>query len=156
MIHLLETMVRWTHRIGALLFAALLMILVIQITARFVFNQPLPWTDELAVVVYIWLILWAAALMVRPGEQVTFDLLVQSASPTIKVRMQRARYALVGGLAAIAIPKSLDYILFMQREGTPVLGLPFSWVFAPWMLLLLSIVAWNLVLLIQSFRQTPS
>jgi TRAP-type C4-dicarboxylate transport system permease small subunit len=149
-------MVRWTHRIGALLFAALLIILVIQITARFVFNQPLPWTDELAVVVYIWLILWAAALMVRPGEQVTFDLLVQSASPTIKVRMQRARYALVGGLAAIAIPKSLDYILFMQREGTPVLGLPFSWVFAPWMLLLLSIVAWNLVLLIQSFRQTPS
>ena len=149
-------MVRWAHRIGALLFAALLMILVIQITARFVFNQPLPWTDELAVVVYIWLILWAAALMVRPGEQVTFDLLVQSASPTIKVRMQRARYALVGGLAAIAIPKSLDYILFMQREGTPVLGLPFSWVFAPWMLLLLSIVAWNLVLLIQSFRQTPS
>jgi len=149
-------MVRWAHRIGALLFAALLIILVIQITARFVFNQPLPWTDELAVVVYIWLILWAAALMVRPGEQVTFDLLVQSASPTIKVRMQRARYALVGGLAAIAIPKSLDYILFMQREGTPVLGLPLSWVFAPWMLLLLSIVAWNLVLLIQSFRQTPS
>lgn len=144
---------RVSHWLGALLFAVLLAVFVIQVVARFFFDQPLPWTDELAVVLYIWLIFWAAAIMVKPKEQVAFDLLINAVSPETKARMLRARYALVAGLSAIAMPASLDYILFMQREGTPVLGLPLAWVFLPFMLFLASLVVWNSLMLIQSFRR---
>ena len=44
------------------------------------------------------------------------------------------------GLAAWALPASWDYVRFMAREGTPVLGLPFSWVFLPFALLLVALV----------------
>jgi TRAP-type C4-dicarboxylate transport system permease small subunit len=37
------------------------------------------------------------------------------------------------------LPGSIDYIQFMQRESTPVMGLPFNWVFAPFALLLLAL-----------------
>ena len=33
-----------------------------------------------------------------------------------------------------------NYIKFMEREGTPVLGLPFLWVFLPFALLLISLI----------------
>ena len=47
--------------------------------------------------------------------------------------------ALIGVLAAWALPGSLDYIHFMRRESTPVLGLSFEWVFAPFGLLLIAL-----------------
>ena len=58
---------------------------------------------------------------------------------------------LVGGLALCGIPASWDYVHFMNREGTPVLDVPFMWVFLPFVLLLVALVfrsawaIWNAV-----------
>ena len=61
--------------IGGGLFLTLFLGFVVQVTARFGFNKPMPWTDELAVILYVWVILWGAALCVPEREQVVFDLL---------------------------------------------------------------------------------
>ena len=47
---------------------------------------------------------------------------------------------LIGGLAAAAVPATWDYVYFMRRESTPVLGIPFMGVFLPFVLLMLSLV----------------
>ena len=39
--------------------------------------------------------------------------------------MRIAGSLLIGGLALWALPGSWDYVHFMAREGTPVLGMPF-------------------------------
>ena len=62
------------NAVGGGLFLALFMVFLVQITARFGFNKPLPWTDEIAVVLYLWVILWSAALVVPEREHVVFDL----------------------------------------------------------------------------------
>lgn len=41
---------------------------------------------------------------------------------------------------AWGLPASWNYIQFMEREGTPVLGWPFMWVFLPFALLLISLI----------------
>ncbi|HSV46043.1 MAG TPA: TRAP transporter small permease [Ramlibacter sp.] len=145
-------MARWLTRganiIGAGLFAALFCVFVIQIVARFAFNKPLPWTDEAAVVLYVWVILWAAAFVVPEREHVVFDLVWQSAGPRARQAMRISGNLLVGGLCAVAIPASWDYVRFMAREGTPVLGLPFMWAYLPFVLLLAALVvrcAWAVV-----------
>ncbi|MGH8519282.1 MAG: TRAP transporter small permease subunit, partial [Panacagrimonas sp.] len=56
------------------LFAALFVVFIVQVTARFAFARPLPWTDEAAVILYVWVILWSAALVVPEREHVAFDL----------------------------------------------------------------------------------
>ncbi len=147
---------KWCQRaadgVGGLLFAALFVVFVIQVIARFVFDQPLPWSDELAVVLYIWVILWAAAFMVPEREHVVFDLLYHHASPAGRRAMRIAGHLMIGGLSAWALPASWDYIRFMAREGTPVLGLSFMWVFLPFALLLVSLVAravWQVVVIVR-------
>lgn len=132
--------------VGAGLFAGMLLVFLVQIAARFVFKRPLPWTDELAVVLYIWVILWAAAFMVRTRQHVMFDLVYHAVGARIQRAMQVAGALLIGVLAAWALPGSWDYVRFMAREGTPVLGLPFSWVFLPFVALLVALVvksAWQ-------------
>lgn len=126
--------------IGGSLFLTLFVVFVVQVTARFGFNKPLAWTDELAVILYVWIILWAAAFVVPEREHVAFDLLWNSAGHRTRQAMQIAGNVLVGGLALCAIPATWDYVTFMKREGTPVLGLPFMWVFLPFVFLLVALV----------------
>ena len=135
------------NAIGGILFLTLFIVFVIQITARFGFNKPLAWTDELAVILYVWIILWAAAFVVPAREHVAFDLLWNSAGHRARQVMQIVGNLLIGGLALCGIPATWDYVTFMKREGTPVLGLSFMWVFLPFVFLLATVAlrsAWTI------------
>lgn len=136
---------RGADAVGVGLFAALFLTFIVQITARFGFDRPLPWTDELAVILYVWVILWAAAFMVPAKEHVMFDLVYNGVGKRTRRGMLLLGSVIIGALAAYALPGSWDYVRFMAREGTPVLGLPFSWVFVPFVLLLLALVVRNIV-----------
>lgn len=127
--------------VGGFLYLSLFGVFIVQVIARFFFNQPLPWSDELVVILYIWVILWAAAFMVPEREHVVFDLVHHMAPPKVRHVMSILAHLMVGGLAAWGLPASWSYIRFMEREGTPVLGWPFMWVFLPFALLLVALVA---------------
>ena len=148
---LLPRLRRAADAFGVVLFALLFGVFVIQIGARFIFDQPLAWTDEAATILYLWAVLWGAAVVCRDKEHVAFDLLYQKAFAPTRRRMALAAALLVGGLAVWALPGSLDYIWFMRRESTAVMGLPFHWVFLPFGLLLIAMVVryvWRVVRLL--------
>lgn len=141
---------RWLRKgadaVGVALFATLFCVFMVQVVARFGFNRPLPWTDEAAVMLYVWVILWAAAFVVPEREHVMFDLVWSIAGPRARRAMRLAGHLMIGGLAAWALPATWDYVQFMRREGTPVLGVPFMVVFLPFALLLAALVvrsAWG-------------
>ena len=127
---------RGADAVGAGLFAILFLVFMVQVVARFFFDRPLPWTDELAVMLYVWVILWAAAFIVPEREHVMFDLVWNAVGPGPRRVMRVLGHAMIGGLSAWALPACWDYVHFMRREGTPVLGMPFMWVFLPFVLLL--------------------
>ena len=144
----MQTFKRWLDYIGGALFLALFAVFILQIGARFLFNQPLPWTDEIAVVLYIWSIFWACAFMVPAASHVSVDILIARLSVKPRLWLQTLGQVLLGGLALQALPASWDYVLFMQREATAVLGLPLFWVFLPLLVLLLMLVLrgiWQMV-----------
>ena len=128
------------NAVGGGLFLTLFIVFVIQVTARFGFDKPMAWTDEAAVILYVWIILWAAAVVVPEREHVMFDLVWNSVGRRTRQAMRIAGNLLVGGLALAAIPACWDYVHFMNREGTPVLGVSFMWVFLPFVLLLVALV----------------
>lgn len=148
----LDHMQRWFHNaanaLGGSLFLALFLVFIVQIAARFGLQKPLPWTDEAAVILYIWAILWAAAAVVPEREHVVFDLVWNSVGRRTRQVMKIVGNLLVGALALVALPASWDYVRFMAREGTPVLGVPLMWVYLPFVLLLGALVlrcAWGIV-----------
>jgi TRAP-type C4-dicarboxylate transport system permease small subunit len=145
-------MVRWLQRganlIGGGLFLTLFIVFIVQITARFGFNKPLPWTDEAAVILYLWVILWAAATVVPEREHVVFDLVWNSVGYRTRQAMRIAGNLLIGGLCLVALPASWDYVHFMNRESSPVLAISLMWVYLPFVFLLIALVlrsAWAIV-----------
>jgi TRAP-type C4-dicarboxylate transport system permease small subunit len=137
-------MTKWLQRaanaVGGGLFLMLFGVFIIQIAARFGFNKPLPWTDEAAVILYIWVILWAAAFVVPQREHVMFDLVWNAVGLRVRRLMQIIGNLLIGGLVLAGLPASWDYVHFMQREGTAVLGVPLMWVYLPFVLLMAALV----------------
>ena len=134
--------------LGGGLFLMLFVVFIVQVLARFAFNKPLPWTDEAAVVLYVWVILWAAATVVPEREHVVFDLLWNMAGRRTRLVMRLLGNLMVGGLAAAAVPATWAYVHFMRRESTPVLGISFMWVFMPFVVLMVALVlrsAWAIV-----------
>ena len=128
------------NALGGGLFLTLFVVFIVQIMARFAFNKPLPWTDEAAVILYIWVILWSAAVIVPEREHVVFDLLWNSVGYRARQVMCITGNLLIGGLSLVALPASWDYVHFMAREGSPVLGIPLMWVFLPFVFLLVALV----------------
>ena len=137
-------MTRWlqsaANALGGGMFLTLFIVFIIQITARFGFNKPLPWTDEAAVILYVWVILWAAAMVVPEREHVVFDLLWNSVGWRARQVMKIVGNLLIGGLALVGLPASWDYVHFMAREGSPVLNISFMWVYLPFVLLMAALV----------------
>jgi len=131
---------RAANLVGGALFVALFGVFIVQITARFGFNKPLAWTDEAAVILYVWVILWATATMVPQREHVAFDLIWNSVGIGARRAMQIGGNLLIGALALVALPASWDYVRFMAREGTPVLGIPLFWVYVPFVFMLVTLV----------------
>ena len=138
--------------IGGTLFLTLFIVFVIQVSARFGFNRPMAWTDEAAVILYVWVILWSAAFVVPEREHVAFDLIWNSVNlPTRKV-MRVAGNLLIGGVALYGIPATWDYVHFMKRESSPVLGISFMLVFLPFVLLLVALVVRSAWAIWNAFR----
>lgn len=128
------------NAVGGVLFLTMFCVFIVQVTARFGFNQPLAWTDELVVILYVWVILWSAAFIVPEREHVAFDLVWNSVSQPVRRVMKIAGNLMLGGLSLWAIPATWDYVNFMAREGTPVLGISFRWVFLPFVFLFVALV----------------
>jgi TRAP-type C4-dicarboxylate transport system permease small subunit len=110
------------------------------------------WTDEAAVILYVWVILWSAAFVVPEKEHVAFDLIWNSVNLRTRKVMRVAGNLLIGGVALYGIPATWDYVHFMKRESSPVLGISFMLVFLPFVLLLVALVVRSAWAIWNAFR----
>ena len=125
--------------IGTASYAILFLTFIYQVVQRFIFNTPLTWSDELIVILYVFSMFWAGAFLLKEKEHVMLDLIYEHLPPQGRRAFSVAYSLLIGGLFLYAVPESYSYVSFMMREDTPVLGVPFGLVFAPFILFLLSI-----------------
>ena len=117
--------------IAAGVFALLFLVFVVQVAMRFLLNKPLAWSDELIVVLYILMVFWSAATLLKEKEHVMLDLVYEMLPPGGRRAFGLLGAALTSGLMLVLLPQAFDYVKFMHREKTPVLDIPFSYVFAP-------------------------
>lgn len=111
-------------------FASLFAVFIIQIFFRYVFNDPLSWSQEVAGILYVWIVCVGSATIVKERDHVSFDLFYESVAPS-----KRRIMALMGtGFMLVVLLLSLygnyDYIAFTARQKTPTLRLPMTVVFS--------------------------
>ena|SRR6185369_8405321 len=120
----------WLHRraenVAVILIATMFASFIIQIVARYVFNRPFAWTEELSVLCWLWVVLWGAAFVLTDSEEVRFDIIYGIVPNNV-----RRAFTLITGVAlivlyAISLPASWKYVAFMHREHSAYLRIPFN------------------------------
>jgi TRAP-type C4-dicarboxylate transport system permease small subunit len=127
--------------VSGAMFAAVFLIFNYKIITRYLEHDEAAWADEVSVILFIWIIFWANAFLVRDKEQITFDLVYRQAPDRMKRWMALARLVLIGGIFLWALPGSVDYLLFLWRERTPVLGLRLDVIYSCFGLFLAAVIA---------------
>ena len=136
---MLKILKRVADFIGTASYAILFLTFIYQVVQRFVFNTPLTWSDELIVILYVVSMFWAGAFLLTEKEHVMLDL-VYERLPAQGRRVFSIAYSLIiGGLFLYAVPASYSYVSFMMRENTPVLEIPFGFVFGAFILFLIAV-----------------
>jgi TRAP-type transport system small permease protein len=72
---------RLLDHLAALLFAATLVLVLVQIVCRFVLSLSVPWTEEVSRLVFVWLAFIGASLGVREGSMIVIDTLPEMIGP---------------------------------------------------------------------------
>ncbi len=140
---------RWADLAGAGIFAVLFLSLVVQVARRFVFGAPAAWTEELATIAFVWVIFWGTAFTVRLRTHVAVDFVVSSFAPCVRRALYAIGLAALGGCFLWVLPATADYLRFMLREHTPVLGWPFGIVYSVFLAAALMVVLRSLAAIIR-------
>lgn len=115
--------------VAALMFAAVFLIFCTKVAMRYGEHNEMAWSDEVCIILFIWIIFWANAFILADRDHIKFDLVTHVVSPAVQRWMAVVRSIIVGGIFLYAAPATLDYILFLWRERTPVLELRLDWVY---------------------------
>jgi C4-dicarboxylate transporter DctQ subunit len=121
---------RRAENVAAFLLLAMFLVFLIQIASRYLMNLPTGWTHETSVMLWIWLVLFGAAFVIRDHEEMRFDLIYGAARD--KARRAMALFTAVAtvGLFLLSLPATWDYVTFMKVERTAYLHIPFNWVYS--------------------------
>jgi TRAP-type C4-dicarboxylate transport system permease small subunit len=135
---------RWLRRraenVSAFLLLAMFLCFILQIVARYVFNYPLGWTDEVSVLCWIWCTLWGAVFVLRERDEVRFDIIYSAVSDDT-----RRVFTIITGIAvvllfAIALPAVIAYVTFLKVERSAYLGIRLDYLYSIYVLFSVGVI----------------
>ena len=146
----------WLRRraedIAAAMVAVMFAAFVVQIVFRYFFNFPVGWTSELSVVMWLWLVLWGAACVVKESEEIRFDLLSGLAGRRARIVMGIVAALALVALYGASLKPSFDYVAFMKVEKSSYLKIRMDWLFSIYVVFLVAVIARYLWLLSRLVR----
>jgi len=132
----------------AVMFAAF----IIQIVFRYFFNLPTGWTSELTIVMWLWLVLWGAAFVLREDEEIRFDLLSGAVGRRARIAMGIVTALGLVILYGLSLKPSFDYVAFMKVEKSSYLKIRMDWLFSIYVFFLIAVIGRYLWLLTRLLR----
>jgi TRAP-type C4-dicarboxylate transport system permease small subunit len=143
---------RRAENVAAAMLAVMFSAFVIQIVFRYFFNFPVGWTSELTVVMWLWLVLWGAAFVVREREEIRFDLLSSAAGRRARLGMGIAAALALLVLYGASLPAAYRYVAFMKVESSSYLKIRMDWLYSVYLVFVVAILARYLWILSRLLR----
>jgi len=118
---LLNGIMKVVEPIAALLVLLEVIILSAGIIARYIFNSPLTWSDELASIVFIWLVMLGAVIALGRGEHMRLGMLLAKVSENTRGILEAVGSIVIVILLGMLVPYSISYTEHEWTITTPAL-----------------------------------
>jgi C4-dicarboxylate transporter, DctQ subunit len=140
------------HHVQVVMMTAMFVCFILQIFFRYVVNKPVPWTDEVCVITWIWGIFWGASFVTRNREDIRFDVLTSHVSRPLKRGLTVVASLAVVVILLISLPSAWSYISFMKVEDSPSLGIRMDHYFSIYLAFVAAMVVRHAYIGVQALR----
>jgi len=135
----------WLYRRGenlvVLMIGVMFAAFLLQVIFRYLLQWPTGWSNELTVVLWIWVVLFGAAFVVREEEEIRFDLIYGAVRPRVRRVMTVIAAAALLVLYGCSLPAVYDYVTFMKVQKTAYLKIRFDWLFSIYVIFVVAVLA---------------
>jgi tripartite ATP-independent transporter DctM subunit len=112
---------------AAILIVVEIGLLFIGVVARYVFHQPVIWSDELASILFLWLAMLGATIALRHNSHMRLTLFVNRATESTRQWLEAAGIAVAAAFVAAILIPAFEYAADERFITTPALEIPNSW-----------------------------
>lgn len=125
--------------------------MMLQVSARFLFNIALPWTDEVAMFAFVWAALMGVALAANLGGLHRIDMLVRRFPPILRRSCLLLVFALSIATLWVLIYYGVELVEVVHRQRSSILKVPMSYIyvavpFASFLMMLSMLLDWRYAL----------
>jgi tripartite ATP-independent transporter DctM subunit len=106
---------------AAALVAVEIVVLLIGVVSRYVFNSPITWSDELASALFLWLAMLGAVIALRRAEHMRLAFLVSLAPPRWRTWFETFATIVVATFLLAMIAPAREYVAVQSFITTPAL-----------------------------------
>jgi TRAP-type C4-dicarboxylate transport system permease small subunit len=140
----LRRLARWLHTaaeaVAGLMLAVMFGAFLVTILFRYVLNWPAGRAAELSSVMWIWLVLFGAAFVLREREEIRFDILYGSVRPAIRRVFMVIIATGIVGLFLLSLPAVYDYVTFMKVQRTAYLRIRYDWLYSIYVVFAVAVI----------------
>jgi C4-dicarboxylate transporter DctQ subunit len=131
---------RGTEFIAAAMLATMFLTFLLQIFSRYVLQTPFGWTLELCLTLWIWIVFFGNAFIVRERDHVTFDIFYLAAPRRVRqILALISAGAIIVGMAWAFLP-TLDWIDWLKIKKSATLKIPLRTVYSIYGVFMLVII----------------
>lgn len=124
----------WLHRRAENVAVAMLVVMfgafIVQIASRYLFNLPVGGASELTITMWLWVVLWGAAFVLRETDEIRFDVVYGSVGPRARRVMTLLASAGLLILYGYSLPAVWDYVTFMKVQKSSYLDIRYDWLYS--------------------------
>jgi len=96
---------------------------------RYMLNAPLTWTDELALIAFVWLVFIGAGVCTRNRSHMGIDMVVRRLSEQTARRVHSIGNVIVMGILVALVYFGASHALYAAHSRTTVLRIPWTYIF---------------------------
>lgn len=101
----------------ALLLIGISAIMVIQVFARYVFNNPLTWSDELARFLLVWSCFLSTSFCIKKGISISIDQLQNAFPGAMPTVIKMVSFCIIAIYSLVMIPYAWTYVMQSIASG---------------------------------------
>ena len=105
-------------------------VVFLQVLYRYVFAQPLQWSEELARYLFVWLSILGATLAVQKKGHFGLNFLYKMLSDRLRRIMQFPIYLLMGIVIFVILFQGIILVQKTALQDSPAMGISMSWAYA--------------------------
>ncbi|WP_134679592.1 TRAP transporter small permease [Paracoccus ravus] len=134
----------WLHRraenVAVLMLAVMFGAFLVQIASRYLFNLPGGIASELTITMWLWVVLWGAAFVLRERDEIRFDVIYSAVGPRPRRLMTLCASAVLLVLYGYSLPAVWDYVTFMKVQKSSYLDIRYDWLYSIYIIFVVAVL----------------